>query len=162
MNLVLRPIGEADTDFLLRVYGSTREDELNLVAWSDEQKAAFVQHQFHAQHSHYQTYYGGASFDVIEADGEPVGRLYVARWPAEIRIVDIALLPAHRGRGIGGRLIRDLLAEGDAAGTPVSIHVEQYNPAQRLYRRLGFEPTGEHGVYLLMVRPVNAPLPPAD
>lgn len=157
MELTLRPIGPDDMDFLHRVYRSTREEELKLVDWTEAQKAAFVAHQFHAQHEHYQTHYTGATWDVILADGEPAGRLYVARWAEEIRIVDIALLPGFRNRGIGARLFRDLFAEGDAAGKEVSIHVEQYNPAQRLYRRLGFEPRGEHSVYLLMVRPVGAP-----
>ena len=89
---------------------------------------------------------------MILAGDEPAGRLYVARWEDEIRIVDIALLPAFRGRGIGGALLGDLIAEADAAGKPLSIHVEQNNPARSLYERLGFEEAGEFGVYVLMKR----------
>lgn len=151
--ITLRPITEADQDFLLRLYGSTREDELKQVPWTDEQKDAFVRQQFAAQHAWWTEHYGGASFDVVLAGGEPVGRLYVDRWEAEIRIVDVAVSPEWRGRGIGERLIRAVFAEGDAAGKPVSIHVEQYNRARRLYERLGFEyRETAPGVYLLMVR----------
>jgi ribosomal protein S18 acetylase RimI-like enzyme len=89
---------------------------------------------------------------VIVSGGQSAGRLYVARWEDEIRIVDIALLPEFRGRGIGGSLLADLIAEADAAGKPLSIHVEQNNPARSLYDRLGFEEAGEHGVYVLMRR----------
>jgi ribosomal protein S18 acetylase RimI-like enzyme len=90
---------------------------------------------------------------VIVADGTPIGRLYVARWPGDIRIVDIALMPEHRGSGLGTRLLRELFAEADATRRKVSIHVEVFNPARRLYERLGFVQAGDRGVYLLMERP---------
>ena len=80
----------------------------------------------------------GASFDVIVVDGQPVGRLYVARWSDEIRIVDIALLSDYCNRGIGTTLLRGLQSEAAAAGKPLRIHVERFNPALRLYERLGF------------------------
>lgn len=157
----LRPITAADQDFLHRLYATTREDELRQVDWTDEQKAAFVSQQFHAQHQYWQENYTDTSWDLVLRDGEPIGRLYVARWANEIRIVDIALMPAHRGGGTGTRLIRQIFAEGDASGRKVSIHVEIFNPARRLYERLGFVQAAERGVYLLMERPPAAAPAPA-
>lgn len=154
-----RPITPADLPFLARLYASTREEELAVVPWSEAQKAAFLQSQFEAQHQHYATHYTDAVFEIIERAGEAVGRLYVARWPREIRIVDIALLPAHRGQGIGSALLRTLLTEGSERGLPVSIHVERFNPALRLYERLGFRLREDKGVYLLLAwEPSPAPL----
>ena len=150
-SVVLRPVEPGDESFLERVYGSTRADELARVPWTDEQKAAFVHHQFTAQSAHYAEHYTGMSADVIVVDDELAGRLLVARWAEEIRIVDIALLPAFRGAGVGGGLLDDLASEARAAGKRLSIHVEVNNPAMRLYERLGFRPAGEAGVYLLMV-----------
>lgn len=152
--VTLRPITDADTPFLLRVYAGTRQEELALVPWTEEEKAAFLRQQFDAQHAWWREHYAGATFDVVEVDGAPAGRLYVHRGGSEIRIVDIALLPAHRGSGIGTRLLRRVLDEGDGAGKPVSIHVEIHNPARTLYDRLGFLPVEERGVYLLMRRAV--------
>jgi ribosomal protein S18 acetylase RimI-like enzyme len=149
-NVTLRPGEPDDEEFLYRVYASTREAELALVDWDAAQKAAFLRMQFAAQHQYYQEHYTGAAFQVILADGRPAGRLYVARWPDEIRIVDIALLPEYRNAGIGTALLRELLAEGAQAGKPVTIHVEQFNPALRLYARLGFTRIAERGVYYLM------------
>jgi ribosomal protein S18 acetylase RimI-like enzyme len=146
----LRPARAEDRDLLLRVYASTREEELRLVDWSDEQKDAFLRMQFEAQDAYYREHYDPATFDVIEVDGEPAGRLYVARWEDEIRIIDIALLPDYRGRGIGTALLRALLDEAAEAGKRLSIHVELNNPARRLYERLGFAPVEERGVYVLM------------
>lgn len=151
----LRPIRDDDLDFLCRVYASTRMEELAPVPWTPEQKEAFLRFQFDAQHRYYQTHYAGSSFDVVLVDGEPAGRLYVARWEKEIRIVDIAILPEHRGSGIGTHLLEAVLAEGDEAGKAVSIHVEATNPARRLYERLGFSPVEDRGVYVLMRRPAG-------
>ena len=39
------------------------------------------------------------------------------------------------------------------SGKPVTIHVEKYNPAMRLYERLGFTPSADRGVYVLLERP---------
>lgn len=156
--VVLRPAGDADRDFLLGVYASVREEELRPVPWTDEQKTAFVAQQFAAQDAHYREHYDGAQFDVIEIGGERAGRLYVFRGARDIRVVDIALLPAFRGRGVGERLLCELRDEAGASGRTLSIHVEHVNPARRLYERLGMRVTGEPvGPYLYMEwRPTSA------
>ena len=149
--VTFRPIAPDDMDFLLRVYRSTREEELAMVVdWTAEQKDAFVRHQFDAQHSWYRDHYEGAQFEVVLIAGVPAGRLYVHRRNREIRLVDITLLPEFRKGGVGTSLLKDLLAEGEAAGKPVTIHVEVFNPAMRLYERLGFSPIEERGPYRLM------------
>jgi len=151
--VTLRPAGDEDLPFLLRVYAESREEELAQVPWTAEQKEAFLRQQFEAQHAWWREHYTGASFDLVLVGGRPAGRLYVDEWARELRIVDIALLAEHRGRGYGTQLLRGVLARGDAAGKPVSIHVERMNPALRLYQRLGFQLVEDKGVYLLMERP---------
>lgn len=150
--VALRPVGPGDEELLFRIYAGAREDELAVVPWDAARKEAFLRAQFDAQARWYREHYEGASYDVILVDGEPAGRFYVYRGEAEIRIVDIALLPDRRGGGVGGSLLRDLLAEADAAGRRVTIHVERLNPALRLYRRLGFTVAEDKGVYLLLER----------
>ena len=153
MNVALRPVEPGDGDFLHRVYVGTRQEELAHTGWSEGQKASFLRMQFEAQSRYYRDHYDEAGFSVILEDGRPVGRLYVARWPGEIRIVDIALLPERRNAGIGSALLGGLISESEASGKPLSIHVERFNPALRLYGRLGFEVVENKGVYLLMRRP---------
>ena len=148
----LRPARPEDREILFSVYASTREEELAPVPWTEEQKAAFLRMQFAAQDADYCRNYAGADFSVIEVDGVPAGRLYVERRPAEIRLIDIALLPSFRRAGIGTRLLTELIVEAKTRAVPLRIHVEMFNPARRLYERMGFAPVEEHGVYLLMER----------
>jgi ribosomal protein S18 acetylase RimI-like enzyme len=148
----LRPVCGEDRDFLVDLYHSVREPELAHVPWDDATRRAFIEQQFTAQDAHYREHYPGATLDVIELDGKPAGRLYVHRCASDIRIMDIALAPAYRGRGIGSGLLHSLMAEAQASTCKLSIHVEINNPARRLYERLGFRVAGEHGVYLLLER----------
>jgi ribosomal protein S18 acetylase RimI-like enzyme len=139
------------------VYASTRAEELAVVPWDEPTKQAFLAQQFEAQDVHYKRHYPDASFEVIEVDGEPAGRLYVHRADEEMLIIDIALLPPFRGRGIGAELLRELIDEADASERKLSIHVERENRARTLYDRLGFEVVEDDGgIYLLMQR---APAP---
>lgn len=148
--LALRPIGPEDQPFLYQIYASTRMEELASLGWSAAQQAAFLTQQFSAQHQYYQANYVGADFQIILVNGQQVGRLYVDRGAEEIRLIDIALLPEYRNDGIGSRLLNDLLAEAAQAGKPVRIHVEKFNPALRLYERLGFSISDDRGVYWFM------------
>ncbi|HWT01926.1 MAG TPA: GNAT family N-acetyltransferase [Pyrinomonadaceae bacterium] len=137
--VTLRPAADDDEEFLVKVYGSTREDELARVPWSEAQRAAFVRMQFDAQQLHYRTHNPAATYHVILLDGRAAGRLYVARRGYEIRILDITLLPEHRGGGAGTFLIKGLMDEASRAGQPLNIYVESYNRSRRLFERLGFK-----------------------
>ena len=121
-----------------------------MLDWTPQQKQAFLVMQFQAQHTFYMQEFAGSSFDIIEQDGEPIGRLYVDRRRDEIRIIDIALLPPRRGHGIGARYLQGLQAEARERGLSLRIHVESNNPAMRLYTRLGFRKVETNGVYWLM------------
>lgn len=146
----LRPATEDDKDFLRAVYASTRKEELALTDWSDAQKSAFCRQQFDAQDMHYRAHYPTSNFLVIVSGTAAIGRLYVDRWEKEIRVMDISILPEFRGAGVGTQLLRELQEEARAAGKSLSIHVEKFNPALRLYERLGFKPIEDKGVFLLM------------
>src|SRR6476620_1109797 len=105
-DLTLRTAADADRDFLFSVYASTRVHELALTDWSDTQKEQFCRMQAAAQDTYYRAHYPTAQYLVIECTGRPAGRLYLDHWQKEIRVMDITLLPAYRGAGIGTRLLR--------------------------------------------------------
>jgi ribosomal protein S18 acetylase RimI-like enzyme len=148
--IALRPQLDSDLEFVAQLYAETRDEELRLVAWPDEVKRAFLRSQFDAQWAHYSRHYHDAEFSIVERLGSRIGRLYVWRGPDDVRIVDIALCAEARGAGIGEALLREVMEEAARSGKSASIHVERDNRALGLYRRLGFEPIGEHGAYYLM------------
>lgn len=154
--LRLRPVRDDEAELVYAIYASTREEELAQVPWTAAEKEEFLRMQFAAQTRYYGEVFPHASHDLIVAGSEVLGRLYVDRGADAMLVVDIALLPEHRGRGIGTMLLHRVLDEATAAGRRVRIHVEQFNPARRLYERLGFRVIEDQGVYLLMER---APYP---
>lgn len=152
----LRPAGPDDRADLLAVYASTRADELALTGWPDAQCQAFVTMQFDAQWRHYTLHHPQAVCQLVVLDepsgsGSVAGRLWVDRSAGRLHVLDIALLPPFRGRGLGTALLRALMAEAETRGVALTISVEVHNPALHLYERLGFEPQGEvQGIYQRM------------
>lgn len=150
----LRPVGPGDDEFLLEVYASTRAGEMALVTWwTEEQKRLFLKSQLDAQRAEYEKRFPAADYDVITVGGRAAGRLWVARTGTQIRLLDIALLPEFQNRGIGARLVRQLIGESEAAGLPLRHMVFELNPdALRFYERLGFTRLEQHGAYWEMER----------
>jgi ribosomal protein S18 acetylase RimI-like enzyme len=139
-----------DQDFLFVVYASTREEELKMWGWDDNQKRAFLEMQFRSQNQQYGLCYPQADSSIILFGDHPVGRLLVDRSGPEILLVDIALLPEYRNRHIGTTLIQSLLHEASGAKKNVALHVLRGSAAARLYERLGFTKVAEDDVYLEM------------
>ncbi len=143
----LRAAQREDEAFLLQVYASTRAEEMALVPWTNEQKVAFLRLQFQAQRSGYQASFPAAQNWIITRGERPVGRMIVQDGDGEILLIDIALLPEYRGQGMGTALITGLMAQAAGQHKTLRLHVETFNPALKLYERLGFVKTGEMGVY---------------
>ncbi len=152
-DLRLRFFSERDIPFLKKIYFSTREEELKQVShWTESMKEAFLTHQFDAQHEYYQKNYVGANFFVIEKGKDIIGRLYYEEgFEGTIRIIDIAILPAFQNKGIGTEILKGFFERAKQIERNITIHVESFNPAMSLYKRLGFEKISEtNGVYHLL------------
>lgn len=130
----------ADEAFLFALYVTTRAEEMALVEWSAAQQDQFLRSQFSAQEQAYLNDYPGCVDQVIEVDGQPAGRLLTWRTENALCLLDIALLPAFRGQGIGTELVRGVMAQGEQEAILVWLYVFFNNPrAERLYQRLGFQ-----------------------
>ena len=148
--LTLRAATPADRDFLLAVFASTRSEELAALSFAPEQTQAFLLMQFNVQQQNYDAAYPAASNSIIVLADQPVGRMLVDRSGAAIELIDIALLPDYRNRGIGSALIRGLMDEAAAAQKPLDLSVYMTNPARRLYERLGFAEIEQESLYVRM------------
>ena len=146
-----RPVVPEDYEFLYDLYKSMRAPEMGLVDWDENQKEQFLQMQFQAQQTHYQTTFPNADHQIILLDGRSIGRIYVDRTPDEIRLLDIILLPAYRNLGIGNTFLQQLQNEAANKNVPIRFYVWQFNlDAQRFYHRLGFQTVSEAGAYIQM------------
>jgi GNAT superfamily N-acetyltransferase len=148
-----RPEAAEDLPFIAALYATTRAEELAATGWPEAMQAAFLAQQHRAQHAHYRAVHPDGEWLLIEQGGAPVGRLYLAAQDGMLLIVDISLLPAARGAGLGTAILTDLLA---AEARPVQLQVERMNPARRLYERLGFVPVEEQAIRVRMIRPAPA------
>jgi ribosomal protein S18 acetylase RimI-like enzyme len=145
--IAYRPFTQGDLPFVAELYASTRRWEVALAGWPLETQEAFLAQQHEAQHQHYSAHYEGIERLVVECGGEAIGRLYLHEGEQDLRIVDISLVASCRARGIGGAILRDVMADAHGRGKSASIHVEKNNPARRLYLRLGFVEAADRGVY---------------
>lgn len=145
-----RPTTEGDHDFLVTLYGSTREEELDLTQWDADQREAFVRMQFAAQRDHYRANRPEGREELILLDGEPAGRLYRDLSGDTDHLLDLCLLPACRGRGIGGRVLAGILAAASARGRRVTIYVESFNRSLAFFERHGFTRTSDNGMHCLL------------
>jgi GNAT superfamily N-acetyltransferase len=158
-DIELRAVEPGDAQFLRRLYASTRAGELAVIGWQPEQLEAFLEMQYGARERHYREQFPGADDLLVLVGGQPAGRLCVDRGNGEMRVVDIAVLPEHRGSGIGSALLAGLQEEAGTAGLPLALQVEAGNPAGDLYHRLGFVIDAADGVYNSMrwtAQPVGA------
>ena len=160
---MLRASTPADRDFLMGVFESTRIDEFRAAGLDVQASRDLLAQQFSMQDAYYRRHYPNGRFDIVLAADQAIGRLY-HDWhsdSSEARVIDIALLPAWRGAGIGTRIMTAVVAEAARRSMAVRLYVEFENPVRALYRRLGFEGVGENGVYEQMRR-AAAPFDDAD
>ncbi len=146
--LSLRLAGVEDESFLFALYASQRAAEIAAWGWTDAQAQVFLHMQFRAQRGH--AAYPNAVEQVIEWGGNAVGHWVIARGEAEIRLVDVALLPAHQRQGFGTYLLQDLQRTAQHEGLPIHLHVAYDNPARFWYERHGFDLLEDRGAHWLM------------
>lgn len=132
-------VTDKDGDFLINLYLTTREKELEaLQHCTDHQKQLFIKQQYNSQYHHYTHNYPAANLNVLIAGGQRIGRLYVHRTDKHIQLMDIILMPSMRNQGIGTYLVSQLIEEAKKNVCSLGLHVELFNPARNFYEKLGF------------------------
>jgi ribosomal protein S18 acetylase RimI-like enzyme len=142
MEISRRPLTVDDEPFIKRLIEEVVADELGARLWPDAVRAPLLDIQYRARRRGFRDAFPGATEEIVQRDGEAAGWLVTARDAESIRVVDIALLPQERGKGLGTACIRDLQAEAERAAAILRLSVVRMNAAARLYERLGFRVTG--------------------
>ena len=148
--VALRPEREDDRDFRYQLFCDSRQPEFKLLLAPPVYEQVMA-HQFHAQTVSYRNQFPQARFDIIELAGRSIGRIVVDRPGAFLHIIDQAIIPELRGRGIGTAIMRVLMDEARSANIPVRLEVASENdPSARLYLRLGFVAVAHSPMYIAM------------
>ncbi|MEV4755869.1 GNAT family N-acetyltransferase [Micromonospora sp. NPDC049559] len=147
----LRPATAADSEFCYRLHRAAMGCYVEAIWGWDETE----------QRGYHERGFDPAGTRIVVVDGRDCGSLSVEYRPAEIYLGRIELQPNRQGRGIGTRLIRQLLAEAAARRQPLVLDVLTVNRrAYALYRRLGFTEVARHGKDGIRIR-MRALPPPA-
>lgn len=149
--LNIRPANHADNPFLEKLHHSTRQD-LQLIDADKEVVESIMELQLKAQTQGYGSQFPNAMYFVVERHCEPIGKVTVDFGHNEVRLVDLALIPAARGKGLGAEIIRAFQQAATMVAVPMTLSVMQSNfPAKALYQKLGFVTASVEIPYELMV-----------
>lgn len=139
--VTLRPERPADEALLYRLFRSWALDDLALMPVHEATKEELVRLQFTGQTLTYRANYPAARFDIIEQEGEPVGRLIVdpGSDTEPACFVDFVIVPEKRKGGLGHAIIAAVLRDYARIGRAVRLKVLHHNvPSRRLCAGLGF------------------------
>ena len=148
--ITLCAVTPEDEEFLLKLYKSSRGDDLRGLGWSEDRISEFLEMQYEAHQRLHENDYQNATDEIVLLDGKPAGHLSIERREDEIRCLDFALLPENRYAGIGTLLIRRLQNEAKHLNKPLRLQVIRFNRAVMLLERLGFVRTSETGTHFQM------------
>ena len=139
-----------DEPFLRQLFYIVRAPEFEAAGMSYDQLEPFLAQQYHAMRTYYAQAFPETEYRILDLAGQLVG--YEAlRVTHELHLIDIALVPEYRNFGIGTYRMRLLQALATTTNKSVLLSVEVFNPAKRLYERLGFTVIEEEGIYQRML-----------
>lgn len=158
----LRPAQAEDEAFLFLLFAES-QPQLDLLRPNETLWRSLIDVQYRGRKMTYDQLYPGAENSILcwrDAAGaaHPVGRILVYQQPGRWRIIDIAVLAAQRGKGIGAWALKACMAESAAAGARLELRVTFGNPARRLYERLGFTVVSEEGMDVEMAYSCKEPM----
>ena len=88
----------------------------------------------------YKAKFNPNEIELIQYEGQDVGRLRVVRSSESIYVGGIQILPEFQGKGIGTALFTDLMSEAKQSQKPIVLEVHDVNEdAVSFYRKLGFK-----------------------
>ena len=151
MTVSLRSETDADERFVRHVVTDIVAKQLGAGAWPAEMRAQLLALQYAARRQSIHAAFPEGESRIIEVDGDGAGWVFIAELEQEIRLVEIMILEAHRHKGIGSTVIRQVIEGAAANGKPVRLTVANMNQgAGRLYERLGFRRVGGDEVQHVM------------
>lgn len=140
----LQPAAAADQPLLLRLFVESRAGIFAAAGLDEPQLEAMLRSQFQFRsHSYAQEHPAAEDRIVVTVAGERIGRVLIDWSGKSARLIDIAILQSHQGRGIGTNVLQHCLHEAAERGCSLQLTVDRGSRAERLYASLGFAVIGE-------------------
>lgn len=150
-NYQLRRADPQDEEFLFRLFAEHQRDTFQLLNISLEQQHVFLSMQFRARNAGHAAGHPQAVNNIIcTNEATPIGRILTSETEDALHLIDIALISAYQGQGIGSSILMDLQKQCGMSGKRMDLHVPEGSPAKNLYVRLGFRPRAQATVYTQM------------
>lgn len=100
---------------------------------------------------HFSKSWRAGHISIIEVGERPVGMIQLIESPESLEIAEIQIHPEHQSRGLGARVVSDVIDNARNSEKPVSLYLGLKNfRALKLYARLGFEETARSGTHIFM------------
>ena len=140
MHTVRRAIA-GDLPFARRLYLDNMRDVSHRAgfAWDEARQTVNFDARFIAD-----------EISIICLDGRDIGWMQVAESESELFLKQFFVHPAHQRRGIGTRLLQELIKRAAQVGKSVTLGIVKGNPARSLYERHGFQITSEDDYKIYM------------
>ena len=151
--LRLRPAGAADEAFIRHLFEEVRRGQFAATGLSGPIIDQIIAQQFRSQVAGYAAQFPDAISLIVTHDFTAVGRLLLHCTGERWHVIDVALLPADCGRGLGSELFDGLEASGRERGVAaLTLTVLVSNvAAHRFYQRRGFaEIASTDGAHIAM------------
>jgi GNAT superfamily N-acetyltransferase len=130
MAITIHPAQPADFDYCSRLYFSGMDRIIRDLKLERTAAIADFRERWEA-----------AQVRLIQRDGGDVGWLQSALEDDSLFLAQLFSDAPFQGQGIGSEVMKHLIAEATRAGRAMTLGVVKTNPAQRLYKRLGFRVT---------------------
>lgn len=124
MSYITRPATNSDLEWLDPFYEELMKPYVELTHKWDRTK---FRESFSLEHTH-----------IIQFHNQDIGMLKVEQRDGYIFLGDIQIKKEFQGKGIGSRLINDLIQNSKSQALPIRLRVLKGNPAIKLYQRVGF------------------------
>lgn len=138
--IILRPETPQDEAFLFALFRDTALTDMALLPVDAATKDALVRMQFASQTQTYRAQFPNARFDIVEQHGTPIGRIVVDDDEPAGCIVDFALIPGSRSKGLGTAILATVMQHFVRLQRPARCKVLINNaPSLRMCQRVGFQ-----------------------
>ena len=141
LELNRRPAQEEDAEFAKQAHHRAYHDVVvkQFGEWNEE-----------AQDKFFESAWKGSKHEILSANGKSCGYFSMDESEDLITLHELVLLPEFQGQGIGSKILNEVIEKAKVKNIPIRLQVLKENKAAELYRRLGFEQTGETETHFQM------------